>query len=108
MRANARHSIRPFHPPAYDKLIEEKDLFHPAAESQVPLALSDATAKRFQEAKNAVQEYSSHRNIAETPGSEVIVTPLGTSSAVPTKYRNGKSIAVIHTLGLALMILSSL
>ncbi|KAF7972807.1 hypothetical protein HWV62_16994 [Athelia sp. TMB] len=76
---------------AYDKLIEEKDMFHPAAESQVPLALSDATAKRFQEAKNAVLEYASHYDIAETPGSEVIVTPLGTSSAVPTKYRNVSS-----------------
>lgn len=90
LRANTRHGIRPFHLPVYDKSMEEKDLFHPAMEAQAPLALSDATAKRFQESKDAVMQYVAHNSIVETPGSGVIVTPLGTSSAIPTKYRNGK------------------
>lgn len=72
--------------------MEEKDLFHPAAEVHAPLALSDLTAKRFQEAKDAVVQYSLCSSIPETPGSNVIITPLGTSSAVPTKYRNGEFI----------------
>lgn len=92
MRANARHGIRPFHPPAYDKSMEEMDLFHPAAQSSIPLPLPDLTMKQFSEAKAAVAEYMNRGLAAGRLGSDVIVTPLGTSSAVPTKYRNGDSV----------------
>lgn len=93
MRANTRHGVRPVQPPVYSKIAEEKDTFHPAVQSSSALSLPDLTTKRFTEAKSAVAEYAKSGLVSPRPGSDVVVTPLGTSSAVPTKYRNGNGLS---------------
>ena len=85
MCPNARHYIRPFKPPIYDQASDEQT----ALQSSTPVSLPDLTAKRFSEAKEAVTEFSKTDQVTLKPGSDVVITPLGTSSACPTKFRNG-------------------
>lgn len=80
--------------------MEEKDLFHPVSQGKTSLVLSDETSKRFREAQDAVAQQAAGSTIVDAPGYNVIVTPLGTSSAVPTKYRNGRSSAHIFCMGI--------
>ena len=91
MRGNTHHSVRTVHPPLHDELAEEMDTFHPAVQSSISLSLPDLLTKRFCEAKSAVKEYNKSL-VNPNAGLDVVVTPLGTSSAIPTKYRNGKDI----------------
>lgn len=91
MCTNARHWIRPFRPPIYDKPSEEQDGVH----SSTPVCLPELTTKRFFEARQAVAEFSKGDLAASKPGSDVVITPLGTSSACPTKYRNGGSFELV-------------
>jgi ribonuclease Z len=86
MHPNARHYLRPFQLPAYDKISAEEE----AIQSQAPVCLPDLTKSRFSEAKKAVAEFAKSCLSAPKPGSDVIITPLGTSSACPTKFRNGR------------------
>ncbi|KIM85847.1 hypothetical protein PILCRDRAFT_817088 [Piloderma croceum F 1598] len=87
MCTNARHWIRPFQPPIYDKPSEEQDGVH----SSTPVCLPELMTKRFFEARQAVEEFSKNDLATSKPGSDVVITPLGTSSACPTKYRNVSS-----------------
>lgn len=72
---------------------DEGDRFHPAIQSPEDLSLPFLTNKEFTEAKEAVARVSNGSGPAteHLPGSNIVVTPLGTSSAVPTKYRNGNT-----------------
>ena len=88
MRPNARHWLRPFQSPVYE---EQQDI----VQSSEFVSLSDLTRKRFSEAKNAVAEFSKSGRVSKQPGCDVVITPLGTSSACPTKYRNGRSLLLI-------------
>jgi ribonuclease Z len=86
MWPNARHWVRPVQPPVYEAVSTEQD----AVQSLVPISLPDLTMKRFSEAKQAVAEFSKNGMTTSKPGFDVVITPLGTSSACPTKYRNGR------------------
>ena len=91
MRANTHHNVRPFRSPFHDKLAESKDTFHPAVRCSPALSLPDVILRRFSEAKSAATGYAECDLVSEKPGANVIISPLGTSSAIPTKYRNGRS-----------------
>jgi ribonuclease Z len=88
MLPNARHAIRPFQPPKYEVVSSEQD----AVQSSAPVTLHDLTQKWFSEAKKAVADFSKGAFPTSKPGYDVVITPLGTSSACPTKYRNGRAI----------------
>jgi ribonuclease Z len=68
------------------------DLFHPAIQKggdrNVSSLLKPKTIEAFHEARQTVARESSSR--VAHPGDDVRVTPLGTSSAMPSKYRNGE------------------
>ncbi|KAF9487434.1 hypothetical protein BDN71DRAFT_1458518 [Pleurotus eryngii] len=102
LKAGLFIKMRPFSPPTVDAIYSSQDLpthdlFHPAVTAQistnVPLPLPPSTLEKFEVARTLVGDSIDH----VTPGSgtekakDVIVTPLGTGSALPTKYRNVSS-----------------
>lgn len=80
--------MRPPKPPRTDPLAEEIDPFHVGVSTSTPLALPEPTFAKFAEAQKLVQDYKA---VAKPilPGDSVTILPLGTSSALPSKYRNG-------------------
>ena len=92
MASNMLIDIRPPHPPRIDPLAEGTDQFHPAVTNPELLALPLSTAAAFATARERVSEHQGAASDDRTrrAGDDVVIVPLGTSSAAPTKYRNGK------------------
>ena len=90
LRSNTRYGVRPMHDPRLLSGAEADDRFHRAIRSPEDFLLPDLTNVEFSEAREAVTKLS-NSFWPVTPGSDIVVTPLGTSSAVPTKYRNGNT-----------------
>ncbi|KAI0058634.1 hypothetical protein BV25DRAFT_1212589 [Artomyces pyxidatus] len=91
LRANTWTEMRPRKPPAAEESIQNRDKFHPAVTSPDLLALPLATLGRFAEAQEQVQSILAEREKVgkeSRPGDDVVVVPLGTSSAVSSRYRN--------------------
>lgn len=82
-------SIRPPEPPIREK---HADMFHAAAVSPNPVSIEVNTARCFAGAKAKVEALEKSGKIPSVKGSDVVILPLGTASALPTKYRNGKSV----------------
>ena len=80
-------SLHPPRPPVLDICTGKGDLFHPAVSSDSPLGLPEPTRSSFADA----QSYVAHTDSEETCGGDVTICPLGTNSAMPSKYRNGDS-----------------
>jgi ribonuclease Z len=76
--------VRPAGPPKIDAT-PQVDLFHPAFKHPQPLP--EKTTRAFEKAKEAVANFVSQE---EPQLSGVKILPLGTGSALPTKYRNGE------------------
>ncbi|KAF4591050.1 hypothetical protein EYR40_009650 [Pleurotus pulmonarius] len=102
LKASLFIKMRPFSPPTVDSIYSSQDLpthdlFHPAVTAQtstnVPLPLPPSTLEKFEVARSLVDDSIDH--IIPGSGTEkakdVVVTPLGTGSALPTKYRNVSS-----------------
>ncbi|EIW77124.1 hypothetical protein CONPUDRAFT_139171 [Coniophora puteana RWD-64-598 SS2] len=88
MLANTLINIRPPEPPVQEESAQEHDLFHPAVTSGT-FTLSDATQAKFQEARALIQERITSGAVPpKAPGDDVVITSLGTGSAIPNKYRN--------------------
>ncbi|KZT20914.1 hypothetical protein NEOLEDRAFT_1172230 [Neolentinus lepideus HHB14362 ss-1] len=87
--ANTLVSIRPPRPPVLDPEAEERDPFHPCllnpAENPI---LSDQTRESFEKTREEVRRREGEMMGRKKPGDDVVVMPLGTSSAAPTKVRN--------------------
>ena len=81
-------SVRPFNPPGHDPLAKEDEL-RALAESKSLPELSTSVNEEFAAVKKRVAERVSRGSPASVPGDDVVVTPLGTGSAVPTRLRNG-------------------
>lgn len=93
MSANLSIPLRPPGPPKLDPSVLD-DRFHPAFTRPQPLP--DATVAAFEKAKEAVSRHpvtTGHRP------SGVKVLALGTGSAVPNKYRNGKNVVISISVG---------
>jgi len=73
-----------------DPVLTEKDKFHSAIAAELSSGLPPATKEKFTDAQNVVDT-----RLAETDGSvpragdELVVIPLGTNSAISSRYRNG-------------------
>lgn len=70
---------------------ELNDSFHKTVTSNKPIILSQRTSKLFAKAKQDIEAHISGGKLRVSSGSNVKVIPLGTGSALPTKYRNGLS-----------------
>ncbi|KAI0372022.1 hypothetical protein BV20DRAFT_964716 [Pilatotrama ljubarskyi] len=79
--------VRPPRPPAKDGRTKE-DEFAPIADSDILPELSSSLQEKFTELKAKVNARISRRSPAAQPGDDIVITPLGTGSAVPTKLRN--------------------
>jgi ribonuclease Z len=94
MKANLLISMRPPAPPTIEILAKDGDLFHPAVSSEKPVSLSSLTLERFAEARANIENHINSGKLHVPVGADVGIIPLGTGSAIPTKYRNGLSISI--------------
>ena len=101
MAAGMHTGVRPIIPP---KVWDSGENFHPAAKELAAIhevkgiefdkkILSPAAFEKFEEARAAVKATPVCTNppTRRANGDDVKVIPLGTSSALPSKYRNGTS-----------------
>lgn len=88
MLSNMRVDIRPPQAPTRDQQTVDDDNFHPILTSAVPLALPLPTTTAFEVARQAVFAMEQSKRPSR-PGDDVVIVPLGTCSAAPSKYRNG-------------------
>ena len=88
MASNLYMNMRPPAPPIIENLPGDGDRFHPAVKKSSSLDLSPLTSEKFAAARlnvaNAIE-----KGIDVPEGAGVGVLPLGTGSALPSKYRNG-------------------
>ena len=90
MQCNSYVDIRPPRSVAIDPTLSEKDKFHPAIEAERPPGLSPVTKEKFTNAQNAVAtRLAALDGNVPKAGDEVVVIPLGTNSAISSRYRNG-------------------
>ncbi|KIY46216.1 hypothetical protein FISHEDRAFT_48033 [Fistulina hepatica ATCC 64428] len=89
MASHLTTQMRPPMPPQVDH--RASDRFHPAVSSSEPLGLPPLTVDKFTEAHREIADCVERKAVREFPGSDVTIMPLGTGSAVPTKYRNVSS-----------------
>lgn len=80
-------NIRPPAPPKQDPRVEGLDQFHPAILGTQPLKIPPEVTSAFLQARQDAEIALANREAQ--PGDNVVVVPLGTGSAVPTRYRNG-------------------
>lgn len=85
MQKNLLVSLHPLRPPLMMPDAGKGDFFHPAVTSNSPLVLPESTRSSFADA----QSYITHTQVEEICGGDVTICPLGTNSAMPSKYRNG-------------------
>ncbi|KAI8986907.1 beta-lactamase-like protein [Trametes punicea] len=69
-------------------LAANEDEFNSLAESDALPELSDSVREVFASVKAKVHERMGRGSPAAQPGDDVVITPLGTGSAVPTRLRN--------------------
>ncbi|KAM6497244.1 hypothetical protein JOM56_007717 [Amanita muscaria] len=112
MVTNHSISMRPFKAPSVETPVQ--DCFHPAIKAEKQVLLPPWTAKKFEAAKRSIEaarrrrrrrrsvgsvesdaesgsESSGSSTVRSRPGRDVGILPLGTGSAMPTKYRNVSS-----------------
>ncbi|KAF8631971.1 hypothetical protein AX15_002105 [Amanita polypyramis BW_CC] len=109
MAANHTISMHPFKAPVVDASVQ--DNFHPAIKTNKPVPVPPWTAKKFHSAKKSVasalkrsrrrsksirgdrsEGESENESVSSVRGGRHIgVLPLGTGSAIPSKYRNVSS-----------------
>ncbi|RPD65585.1 hypothetical protein L226DRAFT_479775 [Lentinus tigrinus ALCF2SS1-7] len=82
--------VRPVRPPVQDELARE-DEFNPLAVSASLPELSDSVMEKFAAVKAKAAERMGRGSPATAPGDDVVITPLGTGSAIPTRMRNVSS-----------------
>ncbi|KAH7882444.1 hypothetical protein F5I97DRAFT_1961874 [Phlebopus sp. FC_14] len=87
MRANMSISMHPPRSPTQLPDTDKPDLFHPAVISSSPLGLPAETKNRFMMARAVVQG-GRPPQLEGMPGEDVTVCTLGTSSAMPSLFRN--------------------
>lgn len=92
IRHNHFVSMKPAKAPVLPPDDDGIDLFHPAiqrgGDCDMLSLLKPKTMEMFNQTQHVVAEENKDRK--SQPGDDVSVTPLGTSSAMPSKYRNGE------------------
>ncbi|KAI0777745.1 hypothetical protein BD413DRAFT_640429 [Trametes elegans] len=80
-------NVRPPRPPKKDEKAKQ-DEFNDLASSNTLPELPDTTLEKFKEVQRHVNQRPGRGSPAAQPGDDVVLTPLGTGSAVPTRVRN--------------------
>ena len=93
MEPNSYVDVRPPKPVAIDPIFGVKDKFHPAIAAGMPPCLSPAAKEKFTNAQDVIDTRLAELggNVPKA-GDELIVIPLGTNSAISSRYRNGDCI----------------
>ncbi|KAL4253032.1 RNase Z family protein [Abortiporus biennis] len=91
IEAHVTVGARPRVAPKKSELAIEHDHFHPAVTSSDPLPLPEATQKAFEASVAAWKHRQESTPKESEPGDDVVILPLGTSSALPSTYRNVSS-----------------
>jgi ribonuclease Z len=90
IKPNSYVDVRPPRRVSVDPISEEKDKFHPAIAAEVPPDLPLATNEKFSETKSIISNHlAALDNGVPNAGDELVVIPLGTNSAISSRYRNG-------------------
>lgn len=90
MQPNSYVDIRPPRRVTVDTLLGEKDKFHSAMAAEVPPELSLTTKEKFTKAKGVVgNRLAELGDGVPNVGDELVVVPLGTNSAISSRFRNG-------------------
>ncbi|KAI9444283.1 hypothetical protein H4582DRAFT_1920585 [Lactarius indigo] len=89
MQSDSYVDVRPPRPLAVDPMLRDKDKFHPAIAAETPPGLSPETKEKFTTAQKVVDTRLAELdgNVPKA-GDELVVIPLGTNSAISTRYRN--------------------
>jgi ribonuclease Z len=90
IQSNSYVDVRPPRRVLVDPILEEKDKFHPAMAAEVLPELPLATNEKFAETKSIISNrLATLDNDLPNAGDELVVIPLGTNSALSSRYRNG-------------------
>ena len=90
MEPNSYVDIRPPRRVIVDPISKETDRFHPAMAAEVLPELPMATNEKFAETKSIISNrLATLDNEVPNVGDELVVIPLGTNSAISSRYRNG-------------------
>jgi hypothetical protein len=82
--------LRPHKPPVLSDLAEDHDRFHQHVHDPELQLLTREESRHFDTARARAKEHMSERMLTQKPGDDITIITLGTSSAVPTKFRNGQ------------------
>ena len=90
MQPNNYVDIRPPRRVIIDPVSGEKDKFHPAMAAETLPELPLTTKDKFTKAKGIIERrLAKLSDSVPNAGDEVVVVPLGTNSAISSRYRNG-------------------
>lgn len=89
IQSNSFVDIRPPRRVLVDPMSEEMDRFHPAMAAEVTPEPPFATNEKFAETKSIISNrLATLDNDVPNAGDELVVIPLGTNSALSSRYRN--------------------
>lgn len=103
MQKNMLINLHPPRLPQLDLDAGKGDLFHPAVSSGSALVLPESTRSSFVDARSYVASAESN----EICGGDVTICPLGTNSAMPSKYRNGETTVSMPLLHAHIFVVSA-
>jgi ribonuclease Z len=90
IQPNSYVDIRPPRRVLVDPILAEKDKFHPAMAAEMLPELSLGTKQKFAKAKRIINNRLANLDDGvPDAGDELVVIPLGTNSAISSRYRNG-------------------
>jgi ribonuclease Z len=90
MQSNNHADVRPPRHVTIDPVLKEKDKFHPTMAAEILPDLSRITKEKFTKAQGIVENRLAMRGDGvPNAGDELVVVPLGTNSAISSRYRNG-------------------
>ncbi|KAF8901546.1 hypothetical protein CPB85DRAFT_1323393 [Mucidula mucida] len=91
MTSSSTIHLRPPTDVFQETAVQDLDTFHSVATGKEELVLPPHTLKAYNEARDAVKVQEANSMQVVSRGGDIGVLPLGTSSAVPSKYRNVSS-----------------
>ncbi|KAH8083328.1 hypothetical protein BXZ70DRAFT_1073609 [Cristinia sonorae] len=91
-RSGLNVDVRPARGPILDQASLDYDRFHPIATGERSLEIEEKTLQAFEDAQIAASKLDA---VPAKPEDGVTIIPLGTSSALPSKYRNVSSTLIM-------------
>ena len=95
MERDLRVDVRPSREPRFEFTSDDHEMICAAAADPQSVQLPVPTLNAFAKAQARYAEISADsENQEPKPGDDVVVVPLGTSSAVPNRYRNSEPFSI--------------